>query len=116
MADPRPSPERPRPRRQADDPALAELFGGVDRCRAFRLLFADPERAFRARELAALAGIDPGNTSRWLRRWTEAGLLQAVVRDGHRAWRVAPDPRLAALRQVVVAAPARAPTEADADA
>lgn len=99
-----PAPEAPaarsRSRRRAEDPALAELFGGVDRYRAFRLLFSEPGRAFRARELAGLAGIDPGNTSRWLRRWAEAGLLEPVTRDGHPAWRVAADPRLAGLRQV----------------
>jgi hypothetical protein len=55
---------------------LAELFGGTDRFRALSCLFENPGRTYGARELAAEAGIDPGNASRWLRRWADAGLLE----------------------------------------
>jgi predicted nucleotidyltransferase len=53
----------------------SELFGGVDRYKALRCLFEHPDRAFGPRELATEARIDPGNASRWLRRWADAGLL-----------------------------------------
>lgn len=54
---------------------LSELFGGAERYKALKCLFANPGRDFGARELASEARIDPGNASRWLRRWADAGLL-----------------------------------------
>jgi len=55
---------------------MAELFGGGARYKALRVLFEHPGRGYGARELAAAADIDPGATSRWLRRWGEVGLLE----------------------------------------
>lgn len=55
---------------------LGELFGGAGRYRALCYVFEDPSRDFGPRELAQHAGIDPGNASRWLRRWVELGLVQ----------------------------------------
>lgn len=55
---------------------LSELFGGTERYKALKCLFANPARDFGARELAGEARIDPGNASRWLRRWADAGLLE----------------------------------------
>lgn len=54
---------------------MTELFGGSDRYRALRSLYERPDHTFGARELAAAADIDPGNASRWLRRWADVGLL-----------------------------------------
>jgi hypothetical protein len=39
----------------------------------------EPARAFGTRELAAAAGIDPANASRWLRRWSEASAKSWTV-------------------------------------
>ncbi|NNU44764.1 hypothetical protein [Ramlibacter montanisoli] len=47
---------------------MTELLGGAGRYKALRCLYEQPSRAFGTRELAALAGIDPSNASRWLRR------------------------------------------------
>ena len=55
---------------------FAELFGGAERYKALKCLFANPGSDFGARELAGAARIDPGNASRWLRRWADVGLLE----------------------------------------
>src|SRR5262245_14927220 len=47
---------------------MSELLGGAARYKALRCLYEQPARAFGTRELAAAAGIDPANASRWLRR------------------------------------------------
>ena len=74
---------------------FAELFGGAGRFKALRYLFEHPNEEFSARELAAKANVDPGNTHRWLQRWVAAGL----VKHGTTAagYRVAQDPALAPL-------------------
>lgn len=76
---------------------LAELFGSVDRFRALRTLFAEPERGFGQRELAKEAGLDPGNLSRLLKRWTGAGIVRRVQNEGLPRYYAAKDPSLAPL-------------------
>lgn len=76
---------------------LVELFGSADRYKALRALFSEPGRGFGQRELAKAAGIDPGNVSRLLKRWTEAGLVQRVQKDGLPRYYAAKDPVLAPL-------------------
>ena len=59
-----------------NEKAFAELFGGEGRFKVLRHLFEHPGEAFSAREIAADADLDPGNTHRWLQRWAQAGLVQ----------------------------------------
>ena len=80
-----------------NESTLAELFGGVARFRALRSLFAEPGRGFGQRELAAEAGIDPGNVARLLKRWTAVGLVQRHQQDGLPRYYASADPSLAAL-------------------
>ena len=47
-----------------NESTLVEVFGSLDRLRALRALFAEPERGFGQRELAAQAGLDPGGVAR----------------------------------------------------
>jgi DNA-binding transcriptional ArsR family regulator len=79
---------------------FSELFGGADRYRALRCLFENPGRTFGARELAAQAQIDPGNASRWLRRWADAGLLEKTYVLKYPRYRPADDPTLKPLHQL----------------
>lgn len=58
---------------------LAELFGGETRLRALAALFQAPERSFGLRELAVLSDVDSGNLSRWLKRWSEVGLVSRTL-------------------------------------
>lgn len=76
---------------------LAELFGGTERFKALRTIFAEPGRGFGQRELARLAGIDAGNVSRLLKRWMEAGLVRRVQKDGLPRYYATQDPALAPL-------------------
>jgi hypothetical protein len=79
-----------------NDRMFAELFGGTGRYMALRYLFEHGAEEFSARELAAAAHTDPGNTHRWLRRWEEAGLVtRGVVSDTN--YRASADPALAPL-------------------
>ena len=77
---------------------LSELFGGAERYKALRCLFAEPTRDFGARELAAEADIDPGNASRWLRRWADVGLLERKEILKRPRYLVSRDPALTHLR------------------
>lgn len=76
---------------------LIEVFGGQARFKVLQALFAEPGRGFGPRELAAAAGIDPGNTARLLKRWAEAGLLQRRQQDGLPRYYASIDPQLAPL-------------------
>jgi hypothetical protein len=70
---------------------MQELFGGVERSKALAYLFEHAERDFGSRELAQAAGVDAGNTSRWLRRWAEAGILERSTSTGRARYRVSQD-------------------------
>ncbi len=76
---------------------LTEIFGSADRYKALRAIFSEPGRGFGQRELAKAAGIDPGNVSRLLKRWTEAGLVQRVQKDGLPRYYASKDTSLAPL-------------------
>lgn len=80
---------------------MAELLGGASRYRVLRCLYGQPERPFRVRELAMEAGVDPGNTSRWLRRWVDVGLLESSVQFGQTVFRASGDPTLKPLRALL---------------
>lgn len=77
---------------------LAELFGGAERYKALKCLFENPGRDFGARELAGEAQIDPGNASRWLRRWADAGLLEKKEILKRTRYFASRDPALSYLR------------------
>lgn len=77
---------------------MAELLGGGSRYQALRHLYGNPLRAFRVRELASEAGVDPGNASRWLRRWAEVGLLDRATERGQAVYSASRDPALRPLR------------------
>ena len=80
---------------------MSELLGGAGRYKALRCLYEQPARAFGTRELAALAGIDPSNASRWLRRWSEVGLVERRMERGVPLFQAARDPGLAPLAQLL---------------
>lgn len=77
---------------------LSELLGGTARYRALRCLYEHADREFATRELAAAAGIDPGNASRWLRRWAQVGLLEQREQRGGNVYRASRDPALEPLK------------------
>lgn len=76
---------------------MAELFGGASRYQALRVLFENPKKGYGARELGAIAGIDPGAASRWLRRWADIGLLDKVAESKTACYRISSDPALCSL-------------------
>lgn len=77
---------------------MEELFGGAGRYKVLRCLF-EYDRPFGTRELASTAGVDPGNASRWLRRWTEIGLLERrILRGRMTVYQATGDPDLAPLK------------------
>lgn len=73
---------------------LGELFGGAGRYRALGYVFEDPGRDFGPRELAQNAGVDPGNASRWLRRWERLGLVQKTIVLNRTRYCASKDPSL----------------------
>ncbi len=80
-----------------NESTLVEVFGSQGRLRALRALFAEPERGFGQRELAAEAGLDPGGVARLLKRWTGAGLVSRQQKDGLPRYFASTDPALAPL-------------------
>ncbi|NIF91823.1 nucleotidyltransferase domain-containing protein [Burkholderia sp. Cy-637] len=76
---------------------LSELFGGAQRFSLLRVLYQDPAHGHTTIELARLAGVDRGNVSRWLRRWTEVGLAKRVEQGRHITYRAGDDPLLSGL-------------------
>ena len=80
-----------------NESTLVEVFGSLGRLRALRALFAEPERGFGQRELAAQAQMDPGGVARLLRRWTAAGLVTRRQQDGLPRYYASTDPSLAPL-------------------
>ncbi|HEY0822979.1 MAG TPA: nucleotidyltransferase domain-containing protein [Ramlibacter sp.] len=80
---------------------MSELLGGAGRYKALRCLYEQPARAFGTRELAGLAGIDPSNASRWLRRWSEVGLVERRMERGVPLFQASRDPGLTPLAQLL---------------
>lgn len=77
---------------------LSELLGGSARYKALRCFYEHASREYATRELASAAGIDPGNASRWLRRWADLGLLERRELRGHSVFRASRDPGLMPLK------------------
>ncbi len=84
-----------------NDSTMAELLGGAARYKALRCLYEQPGREFGTRELAAEAGIDPSNASRWLRRWSEVGLVDRQVQRGLPVFKASTDPGLQPLAELL---------------
>jgi predicted nucleotidyltransferase len=80
---------------------MSELLGGSARYKALRCLYEHRARAFGTRELASLAGIDPSNASRWLRRWSDVGLVERRMERGVPVFQASRDPSLAPLAQLL---------------
>ncbi len=80
-----------------NESTLVEVFGSLGRLRALRALFAEPGRGFGQRELATEAGLDPGGVARLLKRWTAAGLVTRLQKDGLPRYYASSDPALAPL-------------------
>ena len=80
---------------------MIELLGGTARYKALRCLYEQPSRVFGTRELAAAAGIDPSNASRWLRRWSEVGLVERHSQRGTPVFQASRSPGLAPLAQLL---------------
>ena len=76
---------------------MSELFGGADRYKALKSLYQSPNTNFGPRELASAAKIDPGNASRWLRRWAQAGLVEPVQVSKLTKYHASTNPALAPL-------------------
>jgi predicted nucleotidyltransferase len=80
-----------------NESTLVEVFGGTGRSRMLRALFSEPGRGFGQRELAAVAGVDPGSVARLLKRWVVAGLVVRRQADGLPRYAASQDPELAPL-------------------
>ena len=80
-----------------NESTLIAVFGGVERFRALRALYAEPQRGFGQRELAAEAGIDPGSVARLLKRWTAAGVVTRRQQEGLPRYYASTDPALTPL-------------------
>ena len=81
---------------------LAELFGGRGRFEILRALYLNPSRSLTNQDLAAMAGVDPGNAHRWLNKWAKLGLVQRDARGRNISYRASDDPLLSGLRDIVV--------------
>jgi predicted nucleotidyltransferase len=79
---------------------LSELFGGTDRYKLLKCFYEQPDRSLGPREAATISSIDPGNASRWLRKWAALGLLVTTQVSGHTKYAAARDPALAPLLQL----------------
>ena len=80
---------------------MSELLGGAGRYKALRCLFEHPDKGYGPRELAAETGVDPGNLSRWLRRWADLGLLERRTQSRQTVYVASMDPALAPLRTLL---------------
>ncbi len=80
---------------------MSELLGGAGRYKALRCLFEHPDKGYGPRELAAETGVDPGNLSRWLRRWADLGLLERRTQSRQTIYVASMNPALAPLRTLL---------------
>lgn len=64
-----------------NDALLREVFGSDERYRILRTLYEQPDRALPLRRLAGTAAVDPGNTSKLLKRLAAVGLCERIEDD-----------------------------------
>jgi len=81
---------------------LIELLGGKDRLALLRVLFLNRAGPFTNQELAAQAGVSPGNAHKLLARWVSLGLVEKVVDGRNITYRAAEDPALEGLRELLI--------------
>jgi predicted nucleotidyltransferase len=81
---------------------LSELFGGRKRFAILQALFLNPARWFSNAELAKLGRLPTGNTSRWLNRWANLGLVEKSVDGRNVRFRASSDPLLAGLHDIML--------------
>lgn len=80
-----------------NDAILRELFGSDERYRILRTLYEQPGRALPLRRLASTAEVDPGNTSKLLKRLAAVGLCERIEDDSRPTFRAPKDNPLQAL-------------------
>jgi DNA-binding transcriptional ArsR family regulator len=80
-----------------NDAVLREVFGGHERYRILRTLYEQPGRAMPLRRLAEAAQVDPGNTSKLLKRLTAVGLCERIEEGSRPQYRAPVDTPLQAL-------------------
>jgi hypothetical protein len=73
------------------DAILREVFGSDERYRILRTLYEQPDRALPLRRLASTAAVDPGNTSKLLKRLAAVGLCERIEDDARPIFRAPPD-------------------------
>lgn len=81
---------------------LTELLGGKDRLALLRALFLNRARSFTNQQLAAQAGVSPGNAHKLLARWVDLGLVEKTVDGRNISYRAAEDPALEGLRELLI--------------
>lgn len=75
----------------SNDAILREVFGSDERYRILRTLYEQPGRALPLRRLASIAEVDPGNTSKLLKRLAAVGLCERVEEDSRPKFRAPRD-------------------------
>lgn len=83
--------------RNNHDALFREIFGSDERYRILRSLYEQPGRALPLRRLASDAGVDPGNTSKLMKRLAAAGLCERIEDDARPKFRASTDHPLQAL-------------------
>lgn len=92
---------------------LREVFGSDERYRILRTLYEQPGRALPLRRLASTAEVDPGNTSKLLKRLAAVGLCERVEDEARPKFRAPRDHPLQALLSALFMGAAAAPPALD---
>ncbi len=74
-----------------NDAILREVFGSDERYRILRTLYEQPGRTLPLRRLASIAEVDPGNTSKLLKRLAAVGLCERVEEESRPRFRAPRD-------------------------
>lgn len=83
---------------------LSELFGGRDRFRLLRALYAAPSRRLTNAELADEAGVPRSNAHKWLANWADLGLVRRLVEGRNITYQASDDPLLGGLSAIMLRA------------
>jgi len=97
--------------RISNDAILREIFGSDERYRILRTLYEQPGRALPLRRLASTAQVDPGNTSKLLKRLAAVGLCERIEDESRPKYRAPNDnPLQAPLSALFIGAAASVST------
>lgn len=81
----------------------AKVLFGADHRRLLGLLYMRPDESFHVREIARLTGVDAGNAHRALRRFEQAGLVNASRSGNQRLYQASREsPIFAELQGIVL--------------